>query len=184
LPTALLLDTLDGVRLAGTTRIVFVEPADACDEVRALVPSDVRVMPQAQGSLGERMRTAMDRLFDEGASIVVLVGSDLPDITPSSIAGAIALLRDDPLSVAFGPSQDGGYYLVAATRTPNVFDRIEWGSPRVLEQTRAAAATHRLRVHLLDPLRDVDTPEDLRGVRAPRTQAWARAVASNRSVRL
>ena len=39
--SALLLDTLDGVSLSGTTRVVFVDPADACDDVRALVPRDV-----------------------------------------------------------------------------------------------------------------------------------------------
>jgi rSAM/selenodomain-associated transferase 1 len=170
--SALLLDTLDGVNLPGTTRIVFVDPADGCDDVRALLPSDLRVVPQPQGSLGERMRATMTQLFEEGASIVVLVGSDLPDITPSLIADAISTLRSDPKSLVLGPSQDGGYYLIAATTTPNVFDGIEWSSPRVLEQTRAVATANDLRVHLLEPLRDVDTPEDLRDVRASRTRRW------------
>jgi rSAM/selenodomain-associated transferase 1 len=172
--TALLLDTLDGVQLAGTTRVVFVDPPDACDDVRPLVPADVCVRPQPGGSLGDRMRLTMDGLFAAEASIVVLVGSDLPDLTPSSIAGAIARLKDDPAAVVLGPSEDGGYYLVAATATPKLFDQIEWGGPHVLEQTRAAASKHGLRVHLLDALRDVDTPEDLEHVRAPRTRAWAR----------
>jgi rSAM/selenodomain-associated transferase 1 len=172
LPSALLLDTLDGVNLPGTTRMVFVEPADACDDVRALVPSHLRVLPQPQGSLGERMRATMTQLFEEGASVVVLVGSDLPDITPSLIANAISTLRSDPNSLVLGPAHDGGYYLIAATTTPNVFDGIEWSSPHVLEHTRAAAATNGLRVHLLEPLRDVDTLDDLREVRAWRTRAW------------
>lgn len=175
---ALLLDTLDGVSVPDTTRIVCVEPADACDDVRALLPSDVRVMPQPLGSLGARMRATMSQLFDEGASIVVLVGSDLPDITPSLIAAAIAALRSDPTTLVLGPAQDGGYYLIAATATPEVFDGIEWGSPRVLEQTRAAAATNGLHVHLLGPLRDVDTPEDLRAAGARRTRAWCASVAT------
>ena len=171
--SALLLDTLDGVRLDGTTRIVFVDPADACDDVRALVPADVEVRPQRSGSLGDRMRLTMDGLFAEGASIVVLVGSDLPDITSSSIASALSILKDDPSSLALGPAQDGGYYLIAATTTPNVFDGIEWSGPRVFEQTRAAATMNGVRVHLVEPLRDVDTPEDLYDVRASRTRAWA-----------
>lgn len=170
--SALLLDTLDGVNLPGTTRVVVVDPADACDDVRALVPSDLRVIPQADGPLGERMRVTMTQLFEGGASIVVLVGSDLPDITPSSIANAISALRSDPKSLVLGPAQDGGYYLIAARTTPNVFDGIEWGSPRVLDQTRAAAAANGMGVHLIESLRDVDTPEDLRHVRASRTQAW------------
>jgi glycosyltransferase A (GT-A) superfamily protein (DUF2064 family) len=114
----------------------------------------------------------MDQLFAEGASIVVLVGSDLPDITPSVIAGAIATLRNDSASVVLGPTQDGGYYLIAAVKTPNVFDGIAWGTPRVLEQTRAVAERHGQRVQLIEPLRDVDTPEDLLSVKAFRTRAW------------
>ena len=180
--SALLLDTLDGARLAGTTRVVCVEPADACDDVRALVPPDVRVQPQQGGSLGDRMRLTMDGLFAEGASIVVLVGSDLPDITPSLIAVAISTVRQDPASVVLGPAQDGGYYLIAAATTPNVFEGIEWSSPRVLEQTRAAASRQGLRVHLLASLRDVDAPQDLRGVRAARTRAWIRSIDSDDAI--
>jgi glycosyltransferase A (GT-A) superfamily protein (DUF2064 family) len=118
------------------------------------------------------MRQTMDDLFAGGASIVVLVGSDLPDITPSSISSAIAWLQDDPAALVIGPARDGGYYLIAATTTPEVFDGIEWSSPRVLEQTRAAASKHGLRVHLLEPLGDVDTAEDLRHVKARRTRSW------------
>jgi rSAM/selenodomain-associated transferase 1 len=170
--SALLLDTLDGIDLPGTTRLVLVEPADGCDEVRALVPRDVRVLPQPGGSLGERMRATMESLLAEGASIVVLVGSDLPDITPKTIGDAIMRLRRDPASVVLGPAHDGGYYLIAATQVPKVFDGIEWGSARVLEHTQAAAVANGLRVHLLDPLRDVDKPDDLRDVRAWRTRLW------------
>jgi rSAM/selenodomain-associated transferase 1 len=173
--SALLLDTLDGVRLPGMTRVVFVDPADACDEVRAIVPRDVDVRAQAEGSLGERMRNAMASLFDEGATIVVLVGSDLPDITPERIATAVAHLKRDPGALVLGPAHDGGYYLIASTTIPNVFDDVEWGSPRVLEQTRSSAERSGQRVELIDSLRDVDTLEDLRSVVAPRTRAWLRA---------
>jgi rSAM/selenodomain-associated transferase 1 len=173
--SALLLDTLDGVRLPGMTRVVFVDPADACDEVRAIVPRDVDVRAQAEGSLGERMRNAMASLFDEGATIVVLVGSDLPDITPERIETAVAHLKRDPGALVLGPAHDGGYYLIASTTIPNVFDDVEWGSPRVLEQTRSSAERSGQRVELIDSLRDVDTLEDLRSVVAPRTRAWLRA---------
>jgi rSAM/selenodomain-associated transferase 1 len=173
--SALLLDTLDGVRLPGMTRVVFVDPADACDEVRAIVARDVDVRAQAEGSLGERMRNAMASLFDEGATIVVLVGSDLPDITPERIETAVAHLKRDPGALVLGPAHDGGYYLIASTTIPNVFDDVEWGSPRVLEQTRSSAERSGQRVELIDSLRDVDTLEDLRSVVAPRTRAWLRA---------
>jgi glycosyltransferase A (GT-A) superfamily protein (DUF2064 family) len=99
------------------------------------------------------------------------VGSDLPDITPSLIHEAIAVLKSDPKTLVLGPAQDGGYYLIAATSVPDVFEGVEWGSARLLEQTRAAAAANGLRGQLLDPLYDVDTPEDLQKVQGRRTRA-------------
>ena len=44
--------------------------------------------------------------------------------------------------------------------------------PRVLAQTRSLAERQGLRVQLIDWLRDVDTSDDLRAVRARRTSAW------------
>lgn len=76
-----------------------------------------------------------------------------------------------------GPAADGGYYLIAATRVPDVFEDIDWGSPRVLAQTEAAARRAGLPTQLLDVVRDVDTVADLVALapgRAPRTTQWAR----------
>jgi len=174
--SALLLDTLDGATVPETKRVVAVDPPDACGDVRARVPADVGVRPQARGSLGDRMRALMTELVEEGATGVVLLGSDLPDITPAVVARALAWLDDDPASLVLGPATDGGYYLLAATRVPDVFDGIDWGSSRVLEQTLAAADRAGMRVHLLEPLTDVDTPGDLREVTARRTRQWAAAL--------
>ena len=169
---ALLLDTLDGAALDGTSRVVVVEPAEACDDVRAIVPGDVSVIAQAGGTLGDRMRETMASLLAGGAGAVILIGSDLPDITPQMIGLAVQHLSRDPRSLVLGPSADGGYYLIGATCVPHVFDGIEWGGPRVLAQTCAAAADRGLRVHLLEPRRDVDTADDLYSVAARRTRAW------------
>lgn len=174
--SALLLDTLDGATVPETKRVVAVDPPDACGDVRAFVPTDVGVRPQVRGSLGDRMRALITELVEEGAAGVVLLGSDLPDITPAVVARALAWLDEDPASLVLGPATDGGYYLLAATRVPDVFDGIDWGSSRVLEQTLAAADRAGMRVHLLEPLTDVDTPGDLREVTARRTRQWAAAL--------
>jgi rSAM/selenodomain-associated transferase 1 len=181
LRAALLLDTLDGVAASGVRRVVAVEPAASVREVRALVPPDVDVMPQAAGDLGARMRAVMADLFARGALAVAVVGSDLPDIHPGLIGQAFSALgagKGAPGGgggggLVLGPAEDGGYYLVAATRLPPVFDRIAWGSARVLDETLSAAAAAGLFVHLIDAFRDVDDVPALLAVRAPRTAAWA-----------
>ena len=64
-----------------------------------------------------------------------------------------------------GPSLDGGYYLIGFQRAsflPEVFRGIEWGTDIVLRQTLDIFRDNKRTVHLLPPLRDIDTPEDLK----------------------
>jgi rSAM/selenodomain-associated transferase 1 len=169
--TALLLDTVDATTAVGAPRLVAVEPAAACEEVRALLPG-VMVIPQIEGTLGARMAAAMAAAFDRGASAVALIGSDLPDIRPQSIVHAFDILHVDPESLVLGPASDGGYYLVAARRVPPVFGAIAWGTAHVLAQTILTAGRQGMPVHLVEPMADVDSPGDLARVAAPRTRAW------------
>lgn len=177
---ALLLDTLDGAATPGVRRIVAVTPGAACAEVERLVgPStDVQMMPQPEGDLGERMRATMAALFERGARAVTLIGSDLPHITPAHITAAFQATTNDAATLVLGPAADGGYYLIAARRTPAVFSNIAWGSREALAQTTRAASADGFRVHLLEVLADVDTVDDLHRAaasgRARRTAAWMR----------
>ena len=177
---ALLLDTVDGAAAPGVRRVIAVTPPEACDEVRRLA-AGVDVIPQPGGDLGERMRGVMAALFEQGAPAVAVIGSDLPHIMPSTIAEAIACMVDDA-TLVLGPADDGGYYLIAARRVPDVFTGIEWGSARVLAQTEQAAVRDGLTVRRLAPMSDVDSAADLRHAgatgRAPRTSAWVSAQAS------
>src|SRR5215510_11751952 len=136
--TALLLDTIDATGPAGVPRVLFVTPASACDEVRAIAPREVDVAAQGAGDLGARMRRAFDDLFARGACGVVLVGSDLPGLSSDVVRSAVETLRARPDCVVLGPAEDGGYYLIAATATPvDLLTGIEWSTPDVLARTEA-----------------------------------------------
>ena len=176
--TALLLDTVDGASAAGPAPVIAVTPPSNCDEVARLVPR-ARVTGQADGDLGDRMVALMEAEFSAGAGGVALIGSDLPEITATHVASAFAILDGEPSALVLGPAQDGGYYLIAATRVPPVFTGVEWGGGHVLAQTRSRAAAAGWPVRLLPPLADVDEVADLRRVCAvrpgSRTAAWARA---------
>ena len=184
---ALLLDTIDNARIDGAHIVLAVTPAAECEPVRAWLESvsgragpgaGLTVMAQPEWTLGDRMRDLLAMLLRQGARRVVLIGSDLPTITPARVRDAFAALERDPQCVVIGPARDGGYYLLAASHVPPLFDGIEWGSSRVLEQTLMAAARSGLRVHLVDALSDVDTPADLLAAAgspgATRTSAWVR----------
>lgn len=115
--------------------------------------------PQSGGDLGERMLRAAGEVLQEYDQ-VLLIGSDLPDLSEAILDGAVACLADNDLVI--GPSDDGGYYLLGLKNLePGLFSSIDWGTGRVLRQTLSAADRDRLRVALLQPMRDVDTWPDL-----------------------
>jgi uncharacterized protein len=194
----LLLDTLDGATLPALRRVIAVTPGSACDEVRAIVSDAIGpstssptlhvtspdVMPQIDGDLGARMQAVMATLFREEAQAVALIGSDLPHIVPGTIAETFDVLARDRDALVLGPASDGGYYLIASRRMPDVFTGIEWGSDRVFASTIEAATIAGFRVHQLPVLTDVDTLDGLRAAvasgRAPRTASWARVNLDSR----
>jgi uncharacterized protein len=64
--------------------------------------------------------------------------------------------------LVLGPTNDGGYCLIGMRQeTPPLFSEIPWGTEEVLQKTLEIAENFKLRVFLLDPLDDVDWPEDL-----------------------
>jgi rSAM/selenodomain-associated transferase 1 len=181
LRAALLLDTIDACRGVAARLVIAVEPPDAWGAVQRLVADDVALMPQPDGDLGARMHGVIDTLLEDGASAVAVIGSDLPELTAEHLSQAFTLLDRDPDAIALGPADDGGYYLIAMCRPAPVFEGIDWGTDRVLAQTRLAAARCQRPTVLVGTLGDVDTPADLRRVcaNAPRsrTAAWARAAS-------
>jgi hypothetical protein len=141
-------------------RLVFYDPPEAGEAMRQWLPSG-RLRRQAGGDLGERMAEAFTRAFRRGASRVALAGSDVPTLTRKDVASAFSRL--DTADVVLGPSEDGGYYLVALRRAqPSLFEGVAWGTPSVLEETLARAGAAGLAVGRLGPRRDIDTVEDLR----------------------
>ena len=171
-PAARLYRTLAERVLEATTprageyeRLVFFDPPDALEEMRAWLPG-VRLLAQSAGDLGARMADAFARAFARGASRVAIVGTDAPGLSRQTVVDALAAL--DAADVVLGPSEDGGYYLLALRNPrPELFAGITWSTSTVAAETRARAAAAGLSVRELAPLRDVDTLEDLRALGWP-----------------
>ncbi len=120
---------------------------------------------QGTGDIGHRMGRALKDAFGQGCKTVVIIGSDIPDITTAIIQRAFEDLKKTDL--VLGPAGDGGYYLIGMQRrtfnywNPQLFNGISWGTEKVLPQTLDIAKRLGLNYILLDTLRDVDRPEDL-----------------------
>ncbi len=127
--------------------------------------------PQGRGDLGCRMSSAFEDAFRSGADQVVLIGTDIPDITATTLKTAFDTLGHADL--ALGPAKDGGYYLIGLNHevfagARMLFAGIKWGAASVLADTLKIADASGLSTRLLEALTDVDDPQDL--------QVWNRVI--------
>ena len=114
---------------------------------------------QKGADLGERMHHAFDTAFNKGYKKVLIIGSDLFDLTSSLITSAFEALETYDISI--GPSLDGGYYLLGMKKLqPEVFKNKKWGTDSVLENTLQDLKKQKIK--LLKALNDIDTLEDLK----------------------
>jgi rSAM/selenodomain-associated transferase 1 len=136
---------------------------DDLENLRLLCGNVARVVtfrPQQEGALGQRLSNAFSTAFQEGASKVAIIGTDCPQLTHVLILKAFVALENN--DVVIGPATDGGYYLVAARgHFPELFADIAWGGAKVLDDTLTRASSSQITVELLEPLADVDRPEDV-----------------------
>ena len=108
--------------------------------------------------LGAKMQNAFKNSFDAGYEKVMIIGSDLYDLTPKIIEDAF--LKLNSYDVVIGPAEDGGYYLLGMNLLqPHIFQNKDWGTSSVRKETLANLKDKK--VHLLTTLNDVDVFEDI-----------------------
>jgi len=114
---------------------------------------------QIEGDLGEKMKDAFKKSFDSGGEKIVLIGSDCPTLTNEVLEQAFNELNTS--DVVFGPSEDGGYYLIGmSSYNPEVLEGIDWSTEKVMEQTEAKAKHIGIKLTKLKYLNDIDTEQD------------------------
>lgn len=107
------------------------------------------------------MHNAFEHALDhDGFSLAVLIGSDCPALTEDHLRRAVAALENGHDAV-FAPAEDGGYVLVGLARPEaRLFQDIEWGSSRVMEQTRERLRELKWSWIEIETLWDVDRAAD------------------------
>ncbi|RAL23725.1 hypothetical protein DL240_06090 [Lujinxingia litoralis] len=129
----------------------------------------VSVVEQGEGDLGARMRRAIGAARTRGAETIIIVGADSPTLSGEHLSLASATVKR--CDVVWGPSFDGGYYLVAVgaqEKSRNVlvedviFEGVAWSTADVLAQSWQCARRAGLLPDLLGFWYDVDTFEDVK----------------------
>jgi len=110
--------------------------------------------------LGIRMENAFIDLFESGYQKVIIIGSDLLDLTVNHINEAFEKLNNH--DVVFGPAKDGGYYLLWLSKPQAcIFHNKPWSEANLLEVTIKELGQKNVSLTLLQTLNDIDTFEDL-----------------------
>ncbi len=138
--------------------LVLAVSPDAEGLASRVWPAHLPRIEQGRGDLGARMGRLL-RGLPPGP--VCIIGADIPDVTSARVASAFKALGR--AEAVFGPSEDGGYWLIGMRRSAavpvGIFADVRWSSAHALRDTERSLAG--LRIAHVDRLRDVDTVEDL-----------------------
>jgi hypothetical protein len=108
--------------------------------------------------LGLRMLHAFKNGFKAGYEKVMIIGSDLYDLTAETIENAFIALENN--EVVIGPAEDGGYYLLGMNSLEEkIFKNKDWGTETVRKDTLEDLKDKK--VFLLGELNDIDIFEDI-----------------------
>jgi len=108
---------------------------------------------QSEGDLGDRMLHALRHALSNHSKVVI-IGADCPSLTPAIINKAFQRL--DQVDLVLGPSEDGGFYLLAE----DLFLNRSWSHGSVFIETIDIAAHLHLDLYLLPELYDIDFESD------------------------
>ena len=123
---------------------------------------------QGRGCLGEKMRRQIlinKRISFTNKRNIIFIGTDLPDFCHMDLLNTLTKLKKNDLIL--GPSNDGGYWLIAfserllSTDLYLPFINIKWGREDVLKQTIKNFSSMYLKHEFLHKKIDVDTIKDI-----------------------
>ncbi len=162
---AFLKDILSSLNGLPQSFAVAYTPEDAGGYFKEAAAGAVEIFPQQGRDLGERMRNTFLRQFSSGNGRVIIIGSDIPLLSPDILEEARAALAEHP--VVLGPCRDGGYYLIGLRRpVPGLFSGISWGGDRVFRDTVSILRREECNYRILPELSDIDRAYDLKQLTA------------------
>lgn len=162
---ALLLDTIKMTStLEGVDLAIAVTPSESTTYFERIAPKNTILVPVDCEDIGQCLHKVLDRLLRMGYTKAMALNSDGPSLPTEYIQKAVERL--DEYDIVFGPSEDGGYYLVGLKESiDQIFTDIEWSTSCVLTQTLAKCENLDLKADLLPPWYDIDTAADIERLR-------------------
>ena len=153
-------------------RLSMLTDAQVCDVTLMCAPDtrhecfiecrknyQVQLLVQSDGDLGWRMYNATKAAL-LSYKYCIVIGTDAPALDEVLIEKAIEVLHADA-DVVFVPAEDGGYVLLGLQDAHAfLFEKIDWGSAEVMQQSRDKLEMNNISYKELDTCWDVDRLED------------------------
>jgi len=117
---------------------------------------------QQGDDLGIRMANAFQEGFASNFERIIVIGSDMYDLSKGDIDKAFETLKTKDLVI--GPAEDGGYYLLGMNSFKSeVFQNKTWGTETVLQDTLNDLTNES--IQLLEARNDIDLYEDIKDIK-------------------
>ena len=143
--------------IPGSAGLVCYTPRGEEAAFLGIVPDRFALVPQAEGTFGQRLLAAAADILACGFESVCLIDSDSPTVPRAAFEQAVAALAEPGDRIVLGPSHDGGYYLIGLKAAhPEPFAGISWSTSAVAAETRERCRDAHLEVVDLPLWYDVD----------------------------
>jgi len=167
LNTAFLQDISDNLTRAGQHASIAgyaaFAPAGSQDFFHRHLPPAIGLIDACLPTFGECLFHTIEAIFARGHDAAVVLNSDSPTLPTALLVETAEVLARPGDRAVFGPSTDGGYYLLGLKSAHRrLFEDITWSTERVAAQTLARAREIALDVHILPLWYDVDDGDGLR----------------------
>ena len=137
-------------------KYLFITPKNSKGFFKHCARGNWQIKYQSKGHLGERMADAMSRVSNGPR---ILIGSDIPNVKYEYIRLAFKELGKS--KVVFGPSNDGGYWLIGVAggqKLPKIKD-VRWSTQYALTDT-IRCFNQPKKIGYVQTMSDIDNGED------------------------
>lgn len=118
---------------------------------------------QTGASFGERLANAIETIFSQGYSKLIVIGNDCPSINTSLLLDVDESLANE--KIVLGPATDGGVYLIGLQRSAykrGAFIALPWTQANLQDAWKRYADENQQSINWLECLSDIDEALDLK----------------------
>jgi len=154
-------DAVSKAKSLSNELIIAYTPVEKRDVLLTTLPNEQIFIEQKGANLGGKMFHAFEFAFSQNSDAVVMIGTDSPTFPAQFITQAFEMLSET--DAVLGETADGGFYLIGLQKLEKeIFEAVEWSSPKTFNQTVQNIENLGLKFSLLPNWYDIDMPDDLK----------------------